>query len=84
MEATAAIPIVMTGASDPVAAGLMASLAHPGGNVTGIADYQVDLIPKHLELLKAAVPPVRRVMIAKALGLTVPQSLLLRAGEVIQ
>jgi putative ABC transport system substrate-binding protein len=61
-EATATIPIVMTGASDPVGAGLVASLSHPGGNVTGIADYQVDLIPKRLELLKAAVPSVRRVV----------------------
>jgi putative ABC transport system substrate-binding protein len=61
-EATTTIPIVMTGASDPVAAGLVASLAHPGGNVTGVADYQVDLIPKRLELMKAAVPSVRRVV----------------------
>jgi putative ABC transport system substrate-binding protein len=60
-EATASIPIVMTGASDPVASGLVQSLSHPGGNVTGIADYQVDLIPKRLELLKAAVPSIRRV-----------------------
>jgi ABC-type uncharacterized transport system substrate-binding protein len=52
----------MTSASDPVAAGLVASLAHPGGNVTGIADYQVDLIPKRIELLKAAAPSVRRVV----------------------
>jgi putative ABC transport system substrate-binding protein len=61
-EATATIPIVMTGASDPVGAGLVASLAHPGGNVTGIADYQVDLIPKRLELLKVAVPSLRRIV----------------------
>jgi putative ABC transport system substrate-binding protein len=61
-EATATIPIVMSAASDPVGAGRVASLAHPGGNVTGIADYQVDLIPNRLELLKAAVPSVRRIM----------------------
>ena len=60
-EATATIPIVMTGTSDPVGAGLVASLAHPGGNITGIADYQVDLIPKRLELLKTAAPKVTRV-----------------------
>src|SRR5262249_38241491 len=42
--------------------GLVASLAHPDGNITGIADYQVDLISKRLELLQAAVPSVRRVM----------------------
>ena len=60
--ATARIPIVMNGVSDPVAAGVISSLAHPGGNVTGIADLQVDLIPKRLELLKAAAPTVARVV----------------------
>jgi putative ABC transport system substrate-binding protein len=60
-EATTSIPVVMSSASDPVGAGLVASLSRPGGNITGIADYQVDLISKRLELLKAAVPSVRRV-----------------------
>jgi len=60
-QATASIPIVMSGASDPVGAGLVASLAHPGGNVTGIADYQVDLLAKRLELLKATAPGISRV-----------------------
>ena len=60
-EASASIPIVMAGTSDPVGAGLVASLARPGGNVTGVADYQVDLIPKRLELLKAVSPKVSRV-----------------------
>lgn len=60
-EATTRIPIVMTGASDPVGAGLVASLGRPGGNLTGIADYQVDLIPKRLELLKTVAPKVTRV-----------------------
>jgi putative ABC transport system substrate-binding protein len=52
----------MLGASDPVGAGLVASLARPGGNVTGIADYQLDLVPKRLELLRAAAPRVSRVV----------------------
>jgi len=60
-EATASIPIVMAGTSDPVGAGLVASLARPGANITGIADYQVDLIPKRLELLKSVAPRVTRV-----------------------
>ena len=60
-EATASIPIVMAGTSDPVGAGLVASLARPGGNITGVADYQVDLIPKRLELVKAVAPKVTRV-----------------------
>ena len=61
-DATATIPIIMVGASDPVGAGFVASLARPGGNVTGIADLQVDLIAKRLELLKEAVPKVSRVV----------------------
>jgi len=60
-EATATIPIVMLGVSDPVGAGLVASLASPGGNVTGIADLQIDLINKRLELLKAVAPKIARV-----------------------
>lgn len=60
-EATTTIPIVMMGVSDPVGARLVDSLAHPGGNVTGIADLQIDLITKRLELLKAAVPTVAQV-----------------------
>lgn len=61
--ATARIPIVMNGVSDPVAAGVISSLARPGGNVTGIADLQVDLIPKRLEFLKAAAPATARVVL---------------------
>ena len=60
-EASATIPIVMAGTSDPVGAGLEASLARPGGTITGISDYQLDLIPKRIELLRAAAPKVVRV-----------------------
>jgi putative ABC transport system substrate-binding protein len=59
--ATTTIPIVMLGASDPVGRGLVASLARPGGNITGLADFSTDLIPKKLELLKAAAPNITRV-----------------------
>jgi putative tryptophan/tyrosine transport system substrate-binding protein len=61
-EASPRIPIVMNGASDPVAVGLISSLARPGGNITGVADLQVDLIPKRLELLKAAAPKASRIL----------------------
>jgi putative ABC transport system substrate-binding protein len=56
-------PIVMVDVGDPVGVGLVSSLAHPGGNVTGIAALQVDLVPKRLELLQAAVPKAGRVAI---------------------
>ena len=55
-RATTTIPIVMTNAGDPVGAGLVASLARPGGNVTGFSSLAPELITKRLEILKDAVP----------------------------
>jgi putative ABC transport system substrate-binding protein len=59
--ATGTIPIVMVYPGDPVAAGLVANLARPGGNVTGLAELQVQLAVKRLELLKETVPGITRV-----------------------
>jgi putative ABC transport system substrate-binding protein len=58
---TPTIPIVMTNTSDPVGAGLVASLARPGGNVTGLSSLGPELITKRLEILKDAVPKLVRV-----------------------
>ena len=57
-RATTSIPIVLLGVGDPVAEGLVASLAHPGGNITGLSAFTPDLIGKRLELLKQAVPGI--------------------------
>ena len=57
-RATTSIPIFMLGVGDPVAEGLVASLAHPGGNITGLSAFTPELIGKRLELLKQAVPGI--------------------------
>src|SRR5262249_19041687 len=61
-EATATIPIVMIGVGDPVRAGLVASLARPGGNITGNTVLSPDLGPKRLQILREVVANVRRVV----------------------
>jgi putative tryptophan/tyrosine transport system substrate-binding protein len=60
-KATTTIPIVMVSASDPMGAGLIASLARPVGNVTGLSSLNEELITKRLEVLKDAVPKLARV-----------------------
>ena len=60
-EATAAIPIVMVGVGDPVRAGLVASLARPGGNLTGNTVLSPDLAPKRLQIVREAIPNATRI-----------------------
>jgi putative ABC transport system substrate-binding protein len=65
-NATSTIPIIFTNVADPVGFGLVASLARPGGNLTGFSDLNVELIPKRLELLCELVP--KAAVIAQLMG----------------
>jgi putative tryptophan/tyrosine transport system substrate-binding protein len=64
-KATSTIPIVMTGSVDPVGSGLVASLARPGGNVTGNTGLTPELNTKRLEILKDAIPGLSRVWLLR-------------------
>ena len=59
--ATRTVPIVFTLVGDPVAAGIVAKLARPGGNLTGVSSLTTELVPKRLEALKTLIPRLRRV-----------------------
>jgi len=65
-KATSTIPIVMTNSVDPVGAGLVASLARPGGNITGNSGLSPELITKMLEPLKNAIPRLSRVWLLRS------------------
>jgi putative ABC transport system substrate-binding protein len=65
MAASRSMPVVTVAVPDPVRAGLVASLAHPGGQLTGVSNLSDDLAPKRIELLKAAVPSARRIGFAR-------------------
>jgi putative ABC transport system substrate-binding protein len=67
-KATTSIPIVMANAADPVGSGLVASLARPGGNVTGFSGLNSELGTKRLEILKDAVPGLARVGVLRPAG----------------
>jgi putative ABC transport system substrate-binding protein len=60
---TATVPIVMAGASDPLGSGLVKSLSHPGGNLTGFSNFEFSVGGKMLELLKQVAPAVNRVLV---------------------
>jgi putative ABC transport system substrate-binding protein len=72
-RATSTIPIVMASAGDPVGSGLIASLARPGGNITGLTNIQLDLSAKQMELFAELVPGMKRVGVVRnpnTLGVT--------------
>ncbi len=60
-DATRSIPIVLSGVADPVGAGLVASLARPGGNITGFSANLTGVVPKQMQLLREALPGLQRV-----------------------
>jgi putative ABC transport system substrate-binding protein len=78
-QATAVIPMVFALSTDPVGGGLVASLARPGGNVTGLSLQQADLAGKRVELLREVVPGLRRLAVMVNVGY--PSSVL-EMGEV--
>ena len=67
-QATKTIPIIMVTNDDPVATGLVESLARPGGNITGITRFTRELSGKRLEVFKEVVPTISRVAILSAAG----------------
>jgi putative tryptophan/tyrosine transport system substrate-binding protein len=78
-QATSVIPIVFANAGDPVAAGLVASLARPGGNITGLSIQGPDTVGKRLDLLREVAPGIRRLAIMANTG---NPAAMLEMGEV--
>jgi ABC-type uncharacterized transport system substrate-binding protein len=86
-QATSTIPIVVMGAGDPVATGLVASFARPGGNITGVSALETELSGKRIELLKETFPKVTNVAVlwnAADLGMTLKFEELQRAAQALR
>ena len=64
-QATSTLPIVMVGVGDPVGAGFIKSLAHPGGNCTGVSVIDADLAPKRVALLRELLPKLKRLAVLR-------------------
>jgi len=75
---TRTIPIVAMGVGDPVAAGLAANLAHPGGNITGVSIVAPELAPKHVDLLKTVLPSLSRIAFLMNSGIPLHPAILKR------
>ncbi|HKO17732.1 MAG TPA: ABC transporter substrate-binding protein [Acidobacteriaceae bacterium] len=65
VQASKTMPVVTFGMPDPISTGLVASLAHPAGQVTGMSNFAEDLIPKRIELFKSAVPSLTKLAYAR-------------------
>ena len=72
-RATSTIPIVMAPATDPIGSGFIKSLAHPGGNITGVANMYGDAIGKSVELLHTILPAAKRIAVLMSTNPTHPQ-----------
>jgi putative ABC transport system substrate-binding protein len=86
-EATTTVPIVVLGAGDPVATGLVASFARPGRNITGVSAQETELSRKRLELLKEVFPKLARSAVlwnGAALGMTLKFRELERAAQALR
>jgi putative ABC transport system substrate-binding protein len=86
-QATSTIPIVIMGAGDPVATGLVASFARPGGNITGVSAFEEELSGKRLELLKESFPKMNRVALlwnAADFGMTLKYRELEKAAKALR
>jgi putative tryptophan/tyrosine transport system substrate-binding protein len=77
-SATTTIPIVIANVGDPVGAGLVASLARPGGNVTGVSSLTAELGTKRLEILKDAIPKLVRVGLVRSPGASIARDVQLK------
>src|SRR5207249_4274056 len=77
-SATSTVPIVMANVGDPVGAGLVAGLARPGGNVTGLSGLSPELNTKRLEVLKDTVPNLARVGVLQGAGANLANNLQLK------
>ena len=85
-DATSTIPIVIAGSGDPVRTGLIASLARPGGNITGTSAQDTELSAKRLEILKEAVPKATRIAVlwnANDRGMTLRYQEIDRAARIL-
>jgi putative tryptophan/tyrosine transport system substrate-binding protein len=83
-QATTTIPIVFPSTGDPVGSGFVASLAHPGGNLTGMSNSNLDVSAKTLELLRAVLPSMSRVAVLANPGSSTESAMLKSIGAAAQ